>query len=115
MTVREVVQKLGLELLAPPGNLEAEVRGGYASDLPSDVMANAQPGQLWLTLQTHPNVAAVAALKELAAVILVNGRKPDPTTLEKAEEHKLTLLGTDLPSFELAGRLYALGVKGGRP
>lgn len=113
MTVREVAEKLDLELLAPYGDLAAEITGGYAGDLLSDVMAHAAPGQLWVTLQSHPNVAAVAALKDLAAVVLVNGRRPDADTVEKAREHKLTLLGTPLTSFELAGRLYALGIRGG--
>jgi Flp pilus assembly protein TadD len=72
MTVRSIVEALGLEVLnqADP---DREVTSAYASDLLSDVMAHASPGALWLTLQTHSNVAAVAALKELI-VLLVNGR-----------------------------------------
>jgi len=112
MTIQEVVDKSQLEILAQHDGLEKEVTGGYASDLLSDVIANSRAGNLWVTLQTHRNIVAVATLKELAAIILVNGRAPDPETLEKAQEEKVILLGTRLPAFELIGRLYALGIRG---
>jgi hypothetical protein len=112
MTIREVVDSLPLEILACPEDLAKEVTGGYASDLLSDVIANSKAGNLWITMQTHRNIVAVATLKELAAVILVNGRTPDPETLEKAREEKAVLLGSRLPAFELVGRLYGLGIRG---
>jgi serine kinase of HPr protein (carbohydrate metabolism regulator) len=114
MTVREVVDNSQLEILAQADGLDREVTGGYASDLLSDVMANSKSGNLWVTLQTHRNIIAVATLKELAAVILVNGRVPEPETLEKAREEKVILLGSRLPAFELVGRLYRLGIRGDR-
>jgi predicted transcriptional regulator len=112
MTIREVVDTSSLEILACPEGLEKEITGGYASDLLSDVIANSKAGNLWVTLQTHRNIVAVATLKELAAVVLVNGRIPDPETLEKAREEKVTLLGSRLPAFELVGRLYRMGIGG---
>ena len=112
MTIREVVDNSRLEILAQHDGLDKEVTGGYASDLLSDVIANSRAGNLWVTLQTHRNIVAVATLKELAAVVLVNGRTPDPETLEKAREEKVILLGSRLPAFELIGRLYAMGIRG---
>jgi len=94
--------------------LDREVSCGYASDLLSDVIAHARAGDAWVTLQTHGNVVAVASLKELAAVILVNGRKPDAETLDKGRAEGVALLGTLLPAFELAGRLYEMGLRGRR-
>jgi hypothetical protein len=114
MTVRQVVAALELRVLSRPEGLDREVTGGYASDLLSDVMAHGQAGGLWVTLQTHRNIVAVAALKELAAVILVNGRAPDPDTLEKAAGENVLLLASDLPAFELIGRLYQAGIRGVR-
>jgi hypothetical protein len=63
-------------------------------------------------MQTHRNIIAVATLKDLAAVVLVNGRAPDPETLEKAREERVVLLGSRLPAFELVGRLYQMGIRG---
>jgi hypothetical protein len=112
MTIREVVDNSQLEILAWPEGLDNEVTGGYASDLLSDVIAHSRSGNLWVTLQTHRNIVAVATLKELAAIVLVNGRIPDPETLEKAREEKVILLGSRLPAFELVGRLYQMGIRG---
>jgi predicted transcriptional regulator len=112
MTIREVVDSAQLEILACPEGLDPEVTGGYASDLLSDVIAHSRAGNLWITMQTHRNIIAVATLKELAAVVLVNGRAPDSETLEKAREEKVILLGSRLPAFELVGRLYRMGIPG---
>jgi serine kinase of HPr protein (carbohydrate metabolism regulator) len=112
MTIREVVDSSQLEILAQHDGLDKEITGGYASDLLSDVIAYSKAGNLWVTLQTHRNIIAVATLKELAAVVLVNGRTPDPETLEKAREEKVILLGSRLPAFELVGRLYRMGIRG---
>jgi len=112
MTLKEIVQKLGLIPLGGTGekNLDITVTGGYVSDLLSDVMANSKEGNIWITLQTHVNVIAVATLKDLAGIILVNGRKPEPKTLEIASEKDLPLLMSDLPAYELAGKMYQLGI-----
>jgi hypothetical protein len=110
MRLSEVARALGLELLS--GGLEAEVGGGYVSDLMSDVIANAEAGDLWLTVQIHANIVAVAAMKELAGIVLVGGRRPEAETLAKAAAKKVTLLGSGLSGFELSGRLYQLGLRG---
>jgi hypothetical protein len=65
-----------------------------------------------VTMQVHPNIVAVAVLKELAAIVLVNGREPAAETLEQAAREKVPVLGSVLSSFELAGRLHGMGVKG---
>ena len=110
MKVTEVVKLLKLEVAAGKSALEREVKGGYCGDLLSDVMAHAAQGSLWLTIQSHQNIVAVGVLRELAGIILVNGRKPDSDTKEKAEEESIPLLLSPLPAYELAGRLYQLGI-----
>ena len=112
MTLDQLVSRLDLKVFTPGLPLDRPVRGGYASDLLSDVVGHARPADLWLTMQVHPNIVAVAALKELAAVVLVNGREPAPETVEQAVREKVLLLGARIGAFELAGRLYGLGLKG---
>ena len=92
----------------------AEVRGGYASDLLSDVMANSREGDLWVTMQRHVNIVAVADLNGLAGIVLVNGRKPEEATAARAEEKRMPIICTELQAFEVAGILYTLGVRGRR-
>lgn len=112
MRLSELVETLDLEVRSAAGRLDAEVRGGYASDLMSDVIANAEEGCVWVTLQTHVNIVAVAAMKELAGIILVNGREPQEATVAKGEEKNVPILVSRLPAFELIGRLYRLGIPG---
>jgi hypothetical protein len=112
MKLAELVDALGLQVRAGHGQLQNEVTGGYASDLLSDVLANARPGDLWITLQRHVNIVAVASMKELAGVVLVNGREPEEDTIQKAKIESVPLLVSSLPTFELVGRLYERGVRG---
>ncbi len=112
MNLQKVIETLDLNVLAGKKDFSTIVpSGGYASDLLSCVMAGAQHQSIWVTLQAHTNVVAVAALLELSAVILTEGAQPDPAMLQKAEEQGITLLATPLPTFEVVGRLYQLGLR----
>ena len=95
--------------------LHEEVTGGYASDLLSDVIAYSHKGNVWITIQTHPNIVAVATMKELAGIILTGGREPDAETVQKAEEEGIPLLVSPLFTFELVGKLYQAGISGMNP
>lgn len=108
MTVKELIEKLNLTVFCGEDNLETEIKGGYVSDLLSDVMGFAQEGNVWVTLQTHKNVIAIASLKELACVLLVKGNKPDDDMLEQAKEEGIPVLGTTEQTFETAGQIYEL-------
>ena len=110
MKLQEIADQLGFRIRAGAGRLDRPAGGGYASDLLSDVMAHANPEDLWITLQTHQNIVAVAVVKELAGIVVVNGREPDEDTITKAEEEGVALMTSDLSTFELAGRLYGLGL-----
>ena len=113
MKLTELVEALGLEVRSSSENLfKKEVTGGYASDLLSDVIGNSREGNLWITLQSHLNIVAVASMKELSGIILIGGREPDEDTIQKAESEKMPIMVSKLPAFELIGRLYDLGVRG---
>lgn len=113
MTLLEIAKVLDLEVLTGSEWLSREVAGGYVSDLLSDVLAHAEAGDLWITLQTHLNIVAVASMKELAGIIIVNGRKPDVETLRKAAEESLPIFATPQAAFQVVGKLYQLGVRAG--
>lgn len=107
MNVREVLNNLGV-LVRTEGNPGREVSGCYISDLLSDVMANAKDGDIWITLQTHPNIVAVATLKNIAAIIITNNRSPDEETIDKASKEGITIAITPMTTFEIGGRLYQM-------
>lgn len=111
MTLREMVGALHLEVRSGADKLDREVTGGYVSDLLSDVIAHSQAGHLWVTLQIHENVVAVASLKDLAAVLIINGREPSEETKKKAEEEGIPIMVSTCSAFEVVGRLYAFGIR----
>jgi len=51
---------------------------------------------------------AIASLKELAAIVLVKGNKPEDDTLEAAIEEGIPILGTDKQTFETSGIIYEM-------
>lgn len=114
MTVAEAAQKIRGSIITAVKAATREVRGGYASDLLSDVMGNSSEGDLWVTMQKHVNIVAVAQLKGLAGIVLVNGRRPDEASLVRAEEEHIPIISTDLPAFDVVGILYGQGVRGRR-
>ncbi|AGB41912.1 DRTGG domain-containing protein [Halobacteroides halobius DSM 5150] len=110
MKLKEIVNQLELEIVVE-GNLDAQVTGGYACDLLSNVMANANKGDLWLTIQGHQNIVAVSLLVEAAGIIVVEDFEIDEETIEKALEKEVTILRSTMSTYELAGQLYKLGVE----
>jgi hypothetical protein len=108
MTLREIVERLHLSVRCGEDRLGQQVTGGYSGDLLSDVIANSKAGSLWITMQVHVNIVAVAQLKDLAGIIIVQGRQPADDTLKKAGEQRIPVLVGDLPAFETAGNLATL-------
>jgi predicted transcriptional regulator len=109
-----IVNALNIKVECGENLLENEVEGGYVSDLLSDVMAHSKKGDIWITLQGHPNIVAVAKLKELAGIIIVNKRNPEEETIKKAKDEKIPIMTSNLTAFELVGKLYELGISGMR-
>lgn len=110
MNLSELAARLSLEPLVPgePGH---EVAGAYVSDLLSDVMGHARADTVWVTIQTHQNVVAVASLLNLAAVIIAGGLRPEEETVAKARAAGVPLYAARENSFLTAGRLYELGLR----
>ncbi|MEI6084729.1 MAG: DRTGG domain-containing protein [Verrucomicrobiota bacterium] len=92
-------------------HVPAEITGGYISDLLSDVLAHAEPGVLWMTVQVHRNVVSVASMKDVAGVLITCGRKPDPAVLAEADEAGIAILTTPLSTYEVAGKLWEAGIR----
>ncbi|MBN1570462.1 MAG: serine kinase [Acidobacteria bacterium] len=114
MNVAEAAKKIEGILMAARSSVEREIQGGYASDLLSDVMGNSREGDIWVTMQKHVNVVAVAQLNNLAAIVLVNGRTPESDTAVRAEEIGIPIISTPLQAFDVIGILYSLGIRGRR-
>ncbi len=107
MILKDIIERLNLKCLNE-ANLDAEIKGAYSSDLLSDVMGNARSGQVWITMQTHKNVTAIASLKDIPAVIIVRNGEPDADMLEHAKEEDICILVSTEPTFQVCGKLYEL-------
>lgn len=93
-------------------NDEREIGSGCACDLLSWVMAHGCADMAWVTVQTHMNVVAVAALLDCACVIMPNGLKMPPDVLAKAEDEGIAILKTNMDAFTICGLMYSGGVSG---
>ena len=111
MELQEIIKSLSLKVENPSVNLNREVTGAYVSDMLSDVMGYSKEGFLWVTIQMHINIIAVASLKNLSGIILVNNRMPAEDSLKKAIEENIPIMTTPLPAFDLVGMLYGLGLR----
>lgn len=109
-TLKQIAEALDLVVKTREDLLACSVTGGYAGDLLSDVLAHSKKGQVWITLQTHTNIVAVASNKELCGIIVVNGRTPEEATLRKAEEEQISILVSPLSTYDVVCRLCELGV-----
>jgi predicted transcriptional regulator len=112
VTVADLADRLDGSVATAQDVVDRQVRGGYVSDLLSDVIAHAHEGDAWVTLQRHVNIVAVAQLKGLAVVVLVNGRQPEADTVARAVEERIPIVSTPLDAFEAVGILHEAGVRG---
>lgn len=113
MNIKEVADALNLKLLTKDISedaLYAEVEGGYASDLLSNTMGQAQDGMVWVTMQGHNNVASVAALIGLSGVIVAGDAPVADDTIRKANSNDVAVFSTPLSVYDVVGKLYTMGV-----
>jgi predicted transcriptional regulator len=112
LKLREVKEILDAEVIVGEDKLDLEVKTAFGADLMSDVLAFAKAGSLLLTGLTNDQVIRTADILDIAAIIMVRGKKPTAESVGLAKELKIPLLTTKYILFETAGRLYAKGIVG---
>jgi hypothetical protein len=108
ITLKDIMIRVNGELLTPGSPLELECPKIFASDLMSDVLTSAEPGSFLLTGLANPHVVRTCCLADVAAVIFVQGKRPDPGVIEQARAGSLPLVATKLPMFEACSQISAL-------
>ena len=112
MNLQQIINQLNLTVLTEAQDFSTIVpSGGYSSDLLSCVMAGAKKGYLWTTLQAHLNIVAVAALNEVAAIIITENAQPEPASIAKANQQGVILLSTAQSTYEINGKLWEMGIR----
>jgi predicted transcriptional regulator len=61
---------------------------------------------------TNTQIVRTSDVLDIAAIIVVRGKRPLPETTQLAEELNIPILGTQYILFEAAGRLYMKGIVG---
>jgi predicted transcriptional regulator len=112
VTLREVKEILEAEVFVGHNQLGMEVKTAFGADLMSDVLAFAKAGSLLLTGLTNSQIVRTSDVLDIAAIIIVRGKRPLPETIQLAEELQIPLLSTKYILFETAGRLYTKGIVG---
>jgi len=112
VTLREVKDILEAEVIVGHDQLDKEVKTGFGADLMSDVLAFAKPGSLLLTGLTNSQVIRTSDVLDIAAIIMVRGKRPSMEAIRLAEELRIPILATKYILFETAGRLYSRGMVG---
>ncbi|MCD6362670.1 MAG: iron-sulfur binding hydrogenase [Synergistetes bacterium] len=111
MKLKDILRKLDCEVLTGDVNMEEEVKYGYTSDLLSEVMGKARQDSIWITVQSHLNIVAVAVLVGIKAIIVCGGKKVDPKIAEKAKQEGVALVLAKDNAFIVSGKLYEIGLR----
>lgn len=110
MKVSELAEKTGCQIVCGGGGAEKEVSGCYIGDLLSLAMSKVQMNNVWITIQSNINIAAVATLTEAACIIICDGFEPDDNTAKKAEMEDIPILTSEKSAYELAKILLENGI-----
>lgn len=108
MTTKDLIDKIDLNALSKFDH--REVNGVFVSDMLSDVMANAKSGNLWLTIQTHKSIVSAANLVDVAAIVITGAKQVPQETIDLANKYNIAILLSAVPTFDLVGKLYDLGL-----
>lgn len=111
MRVREIMEKLELFLVAGASGVDREAYSVYIGDMLSWVMSNAQQGNIWITIQSHLNIVAVASLTGVSCIIVAEGCIVEKDTVDKANEEGIPIFASDLSSYQIARKLIELGIE----
>ena len=112
MKLGDIIKELTLNVSVDAKNYDKEISFCYVSDLLSNVIGQAVEGSIWVTMQGHQNIVAIASLLSLPAIIVTGSSAIEPDTLKKSQENGITILETYMTTFETAGKLYQAGLRG---
>src|SRR6056297_1388276 len=107
MNIKNIIEELELDEATDLSN-DIDFENVYIGDLLSVVMSNAKENSIWITIQTHLNIVAVADLIDIVGIIVVEDMEVDKDTLEKANELEIPILTTDKSAYEVACEIYQI-------
>jgi len=110
MKLQQVLESVNGTVITDHYNPDKEAESGFVGDLLSVVMGKAQDESVWITIQSHINIVAVAALVDMACIIVTEGFKVDEEALAKANTEEITIMTTSMSSYEACAALALQGL-----
>ena len=110
MVVKELLEYEEFKMLTDCNGKERTIEGVFINDLLSYVMSHGKENDLWITVQIHPNIIAVAELIGISVIVVPEGIKVEDVTIEKAKEKGIDILSTDLDAYSICKLLMKAGI-----
>lgn len=106
----ELASEVGIQSLIETDK-EIIIEGVYIGDLLSIVMSKAKANYVWITIQTHMNIMAVAELLDIGCIIIVENMEVEADALKKAKELDIPVFKTHESAYQIACKLNNMGIK----
>ena len=112
MTINDIKDLLGAQVLCGSENLEKEIHSACGSDMMSDVLAYVKDQAVMLTGLVNAQVIRTAEMMDMKCIVFVRSKRPSADMLELAEEHGIAVMTTAKRMYDACGILYSNGLKG---
>lgn len=113
MILKEIRDILNAEVLSNYESLNLDIQRVIACDLMSDVLAFGDSGAMLITGLINTQVIRTCEIAGIQAVVFVRGKKPTIETIKMSKDFSITIMQSDLSTFEACGRLFARGLASG--
>ncbi len=110
MILKDLILTIDGTLVTKPTDLNRVIKGGFAADLMSDVLASIQPEAVLMTGLCNPQIVRTAQMADVVAIVLVRGKRPQAETIRLADEENVPLVSTPYGMFDVCGRLHDAGL-----
>ncbi len=112
MTINNIKDLLGAEVLCGNEHLENDVHSACGSDMMSDVLAYVKNQAVLLTGLVNAQVIRTAEMMDMMCVVFVRSKRPSPDMLELANECGIAVMTTPMRMYDACGILYSNGLRG---
>lgn len=115
MKIEEIINIVEAEVLQKEGNIDIDIKVGFAADLLSDtlfIVTRKEEPILLITGVTNPSVIKTAKILDIPCVLVARGKYVPQETIDIAKRERIVLLKTQKIVFETCGLLYQAGLRG---
>lgn len=110
MKIKEIIKLLNAEILVGEGQEEYEIKGAFASDMMSDVLAFVSDQSMLVTGLVNPQVVRTCEMMDINCILFVRGKRPDTMVLELAKSKDMIIMATQEKMYPSCGLLYSNGL-----